>query len=214
MVIRDRWEVCEHAQYGGSCTVLRPGRYASLSSMGLNDRISSVRNVGNTTRIGNDRYAPPGYPVYDNRRRGNERTYEAPVTSVRAVLGTPERRCWVERERVSDYQGDSNVPGAVVGALIGGVLGHQVGGGRGNDLATAIGAVTGATVGSNSGSYGGDRRSYSQNVRRCDSNYANSGGSPDYWDVTYAFRGLEHRVQLSSPPGPTISVNRQGEPRS
>jgi uncharacterized protein YcfJ len=35
----------------------------------------------------------------------------------------------------------------------------------------------------------------------------------DYWDVTYEFRGDEHRVQLSAPPGRTVTVNAQGEPR-
>jgi uncharacterized protein YcfJ len=35
----------------------------------------------------------------------------------------------------------------------------------------------------------------------------------DYWDVTYNFAGYEHRVQLTTPPGPTIVVNAQGEPR-
>ena len=39
----DRWEVCEHARFEGRCMVLRPGQYPSLSAMGLNDRISSVR---------------------------------------------------------------------------------------------------------------------------------------------------------------------------
>jgi hypothetical protein len=31
--------------------------------------------------------------------------------------------------------------------------------------------------------------------------------------VTYDFRGEEHRVQLTTPPGRTISVNNRGEPR-
>ena len=43
VVVGDRWEVCEDARFGGRCVVLRPGRYASLAAMGLNDRVSSVR---------------------------------------------------------------------------------------------------------------------------------------------------------------------------
>jgi hypothetical protein len=31
--------------------------------------------------------------------------------------------------------------------------------------------------------------------------------------VTYAFRGVEHRMQTTVPPGPTVTVNEQGEPR-
>ena len=50
-----------------------------------------------------------------------------------------------------------------------------------------------------------------QDVQRCATVPASA--KPDYWDVTYTFRGLEHRVQVTSLPGPTITVNRQGEPR-
>jgi hypothetical protein len=38
-------------------------------------------------------------------------------------------------------------------------------------------------------------------------------GQPDYWDVTYSFRGMEHHVQTTFRPGPTLTVNDQGEPR-
>ncbi|HZV92158.1 MAG TPA: beta/gamma crystallin family protein [Caldimonas sp.] len=41
-----RWELCDDARFGGRCIMLRPGRYRSLSAMGLNDRISSVRPAG------------------------------------------------------------------------------------------------------------------------------------------------------------------------
>jgi hypothetical protein len=204
VVFSERWEVCDDAQFRGRCVVLRPGRYPSLSAMGLNDRVSSVRSVSRNTSIDDTRYAPAPETIYDNRRRNNERLFEANVTSVRAVLGQAEQRCWIEREQV----GSSNVPGAIMGGIIGGVLGHQVGGGRGNDIATAGGAVAGAAIGSNAGRDGG----YSQNVQRC----AETGnrGQPTYWDVTYTFRGLEHRMQMMSPPGRTITVNRDGEPRS
>jgi len=35
VVIGDRWEACENTRYSGRCVILRPGRYASLSAMGL-----------------------------------------------------------------------------------------------------------------------------------------------------------------------------------
>ena len=44
-------------------------------------------------------------------------------------------------------------------------------------------------------------------------NKAAASGPPDHWDVTYDFRGIEHRLQMSAPPGPTIAVNGNGEPR-
>ncbi len=207
VVVSERWEVCENSRFEGRCVVLRPGRYPSLAAMGLNDRVSSVRSVSRNARIDDDRFAPVAEPVYDNRRRNNERLFEADVTSVRAVMGQSEQRCWIEREQIGQGR-DANVPGAILGAVIGGVLGHQVGGGRGQDIATAGGAVAGAAYGS--GVRGGS--GYSQNVQRC-AEVPNSA-KPTYWDVTYNFRGQDHRVQMVSPPGRTITVNRDGEPRA
>jgi hypothetical protein len=46
VVTCDRWEVCESAQFGGRCVVLRQGQYPSLAAMGLNEGVSSVRAVG------------------------------------------------------------------------------------------------------------------------------------------------------------------------
>ncbi len=208
VVLRDRWEVCEDMRFGGRCAVLRPGRYPSLESIGLNDRISSVRIVDSAARVDDRRYPPPPMPVYDARRRPDERLFEADVVSVRAVMGAPEQRCWVEREQVQD-RGRPNIGGALAGAVIGGILGHQVGGGSGRDLATAGAAVAGAAVGSNVNRDGGVR---TQDVQRCEN--VQSQARPQYWDVTYNFRGQEHHVQMTAPPGPTITVNRMGEPRA
>ena len=148
--------------------------------------------------------------TYDYRRRENESLYEAPVTSVRAVVGPPQQRCWVERQVVDTGSPGINVPGAVVGGVVGGILGHQIGSGRGRDLATGIGAVGGAVVGANVGR-DATGTVYTQDVQHC----ANVSTAPsvDYWDVTYNFRGYEHYVQMTSPPGATILVNAQGEPR-
>ena len=208
VVIGDRWEVCEDARFSGRCVVLRPGRYPSLAAMNLNDRISSVRDVGRNARVDDNRYPPPPVAVYDNRRRSNERLYEANVTSVRAVVATPQQRCWVEQQQVQD-RSQINVPGAIVGAVIGGVLGHQVGSGRGNDVATVGGAVAGGAVGAN---VGRGQRVQTQDVQRCEN--VPSQARPDYWDVTYTFRGQEHRIQTTAPPGPTVTVNERGEPRA
>jgi uncharacterized protein YcfJ len=207
VVQRGQWEVCEDADYRGRCVVLRPGQYPSLASVGMNNVISSARLVrGGPTYS----YLPPP-PVavpYAYYPQPGEPLYEANVVAVRAVLGTPEQRCWVEREQV-DRDNSANVGGAIIGGILGGVLGHQIGGGRGNDVATALGAVGGVAVGANvnRGRGGG----YTQDVRRCSA--VPGSGRPEYWDVTYVFRGREHRAQLSSPPGATITVNGRGEPR-
>lgn len=210
IVLGERWEVCEGVRYGARCVILRPGRYPSLAAMGLNDRVSSLRIVSTDARVSDNRYSPTPVAAYDNRRRRNERVYEADVMSVRAVVGTPEQRCWIEREQVTTDRGSANVPGALIGALIGGVLGHQVGGGRGKDFATVGGAVAGGVVGANVGR--GDGGQQSQDVQRCAAVPAQT--RPEFWDVTYSFRGQEYRMQVTTPPGPTVTVNDRGEPRA
>jgi uncharacterized protein YcfJ len=207
-----RWEVCQDRRFAGRCTVLRPGRYPSLAAMGLNDRISSLREVARQAPVDDSRYAPVPRAGNDYRRINNERLYEAEVTAVRAVVGPPERRCWVEREQVVQERADNSVPGTIAGAVIGGILGHQVGGGRGQDLATAGGAVAGAVVGNRLGSGSGGQQVTTQNVQRC-ANVPDQD-RPDYWDVSYVFRGQEHRLQMSVSPGATITVNERGEPRT
>ena len=210
IVYGQRWEVCEHANFQGRCVVLRPGRYANLQAMGMGDSISSLRPVTRDARVEERRYAPaPVYPVYDARPRKDERLFEADVVSVRAVYGRPEQRCWVERERVADR--GNEVGGAVVGGLIGGILGHQIGSGRGNDVATGVGALAGAAVGANVARDQASGGVYTQDVRKCST--VPGSGRPEYYDVVYRYKGQEHRVQTQTPPGPTITVNRKGEPR-
>src|SRR6187455_2412397 len=90
VVDRGRWEVCEDTRFAGRCVVLRRGSYDSLRQMGLDNRISSVRPVGQ----GQAAYEPEpiAAPTYEYRRRPQERLFEAPITSVRAVMGAPEQR--------------------------------------------------------------------------------------------------------------------------
>ena len=207
VVERGRWEVCEDARFEGRCVVLKRGSYDSLRGLGLENRISSVRPVDNRRRVENEAPQPLAAPTYEYRQRPNERIFQAPVTSARAVVGPPEQRCWVERQPSAERR-DLNVPGGVIGGVLGGILGHQVGGGSGKTAATIGGAVGGAALGANI-----DRLrdpSSGRDVRRCESA---ASGPPQYWDVTYSFRGIEHRVQTASPPGPTIAVNGNGEPR-
>jgi uncharacterized protein YcfJ len=146
--------------------------------MGLNDRVSSVRTINRNARIDDNRYAPAPVAAYDARRRKNERLYEANVTSVRAVVGTPEQRCWIEREQVVQDQGPTNMAEAIAG-----ILGYQI---------------------------ADERQPEYQNVQRCASV---PNQRPDHWDVTYNFRGQEHRIQTTAAPGSTITVNSKGEPR-
>ena len=209
VVERGRWEVCEDAGFRGRCTILGPGRYPTLVPLGFDNRISSVRPIEFQAQYPVAATPLPA-PAYDYRRRPNEHLFEVPVHSVRAVVGPPEQRCWVERQQVVESAPSApNVPGAVVGAILGGVLGHQVGGGRGQDVATAGGAVAGAAIGANVGRSPG--AVYSQDVQRCA--VVPGSARTDFWDVVYYFDGLEHHMQLNGPPPPTLWVNRNGEPR-
>jgi len=200
VVTSRRWEICEDARFGGRCAYVRPGQYPSLASMGLSNRVSSVRMVDRNVDEG--RYAPPPRAAYDYGRRDSEALYEANVTSVRAIVGAAEQRCWVDREQV---RSGPNVGGALAGAVIGGILGHQIGHGDGRDVTRIGGAVAGGAIGANVGRSG----SY-QDVQRCTTVESQA---PSYWDVTYNFRGREYRVQMTNQPGPTVLVNDQGEPR-
>jgi uncharacterized protein YcfJ len=205
VVDRKRYEVCEHESFNGRCVVLRPGNYPSLAAMGLNNKVSSVRPLQQDAHVDDKRYAPAGVVTYDYRRRGTETLYQAQVIEVRAIVGPPEQRCWVEKERVSRYE--PNPGGAVAGAVIGGILGHQIGAGAGRDLATVGGVVAGAAIGSTVNS----RTEEVQRVQRCTT--ARYDGTPDYWDVVYNFRGENHHVQMTYAPGATVTVNQYGEPR-
>lgn len=212
VVIGQRWEVCVNSNFKGSCKVLSPGRYPSLAAMGMNDRISSVRAINWKTRVDDRRSVHAPMPVYDSRRRGEERIYQANVTSVRAVVGPPEQRCWMEREEVAATRGDLNMGGAVLGGLIGGILGHQVGGGTGKDIATIGGLAAGAAIGANVGRDKNGNPATTRDVKRCETRPSND--APAFWDVTYNFQGVNHEVQMTAPPGATIPVNGRGEPRS
>jgi uncharacterized protein YcfJ len=216
------WQVCEDARFQGRCVVLQPGNYDSLRPMGLSERISSVRPVDSVARYdyapapvygpppdlaAAPSYGPPPGPSYGPPP--SDRLYQVRVTSVHAVVGPPEQRCWVEPGQVYEEHRGVNVPGAIAGAVIGGILGHQVGGGRGRDVATAGGAVAGAAIGANVGR--GDQTVYSPDIQRCEN--VQGQVQPDYWDVTYNFRGVEHHVQMSSHPGQTLTVDENGDPR-
>lgn len=184
------WQACEDSGFRGRCITLEPGTYPTLGGFGMIDRISSIR------------------PLRGGQPMAGEPLHEVNVTAVHAVLGPPDQRCWVEREQVSSASSGPNVPGAIVGGILGGVLGHQVGGGRGKDVATAGGAVAGAAIGANVGRSGDV---YTRDVQRCADVPASA--RPDYWDVTYNFRGYEHHAQLERPPGATLLVDDDGVPR-
>lgn len=209
-----KWEVCDDVRFGGRCVLLGPGSYDSLSRLRMNDRISSVRRADNR-RAYDEHFVPEPMPgqVYEYRQRPGERLYEARVTSAHAV--SRGERCWVERDQVEERSRaqEHNVGAKVAGAIIGGILGHQIG--KGGAAITAGGAVAGGAVASRL-AHDQDKRDerdddlYGRDIRHCESRLS---GAPDFWDVTYVYANVEHRVQMESPPGRTVLVNSRGEPR-
>jgi len=208
VVERGRWQLCEDSGFRGRCIVLQPGNYPSLGQYDMNNRVSSVRQVGGNEFSYMVVPAPAPAPAYEYRWRPEEKLFEVPVSYVRAVVGPPEQRCWIERQQVVESS-QPNVPGAIIGGILGGVLGHQIGGGRGRDVATVAGAVGGVAIGSNVAR--GQGAVYDQDVQRCAA--VPGSAKPEYWDVTYYFNGIEHHVQMATQPGPTIWVNGRGDPR-
>jgi len=210
-VVGNRWEVCEDAGFRGKCVILRPGRYPTLASLGLGNNISSVRRAPGNARIDDSRYAPAPVAAHDGRdyrRRSGERLYQANVTSSHAVIATADQRCWVEQEQVPQDKRGLSTSGAVVGALVGGFLGHQLSDGK--TIATVGGAAAGGALGANVNRIGGQQQAQTRDVQKCASVPSQT---PTYWDVTYNFRGQDHRVQMATQPGSTVTVNEQGEPR-
>ena len=50
-VIRDGvWQLCENARFRGHCVTLGPGEYPTLRAMGLNNRVSSAREIRDWSR--------------------------------------------------------------------------------------------------------------------------------------------------------------------
>src|SRR5205823_13675945 len=91
---------------------------------------AAQRQAENAQRIASSMRADAySSTMYDYRRRENERLYEAKVTYVRAVVGPPQQRCWVEPALVDNSSAAGvNIPGAIIGGAIGGIIGHQIGG--------------------------------------------------------------------------------------
>ena len=210
VVMRDRWEVCEDAHFGGRCVVLRPGRYPSLAAMGLNDRVSSVRTVSASARIDDNRVTRR-LPLRSTTTTGATTSgcirpmsrQSAPWWTTRAALldraragrvGS-RRRQRPGRDRGRRHRRRSWSPGRRRTRP-----GHRHRGWRGRG-------------GRGRGEHR-PRRPAGAHAGRSALRQRTQPGRPDYWDVTYNFRGQEHRVQMTAAPGPTVTVNRQGEPRA
>jgi uncharacterized protein YcfJ len=196
IVARGRWEVCDIPRFEGLCRVLRPGRYPTLSAMGLAGGISSTRMIPLGANVPDERIAPAAWQVADYQQRNKELLYDAEVTSVRVVVGAPGLRCWVEHGPATGAEG--NIVGGMRGAVLGGILGHQLR----KDARDEIGMNVARDL--------DGQPAYTRNLQKCDKP---SVAEPEYWDVGYSFRGREHQVQTASRPRTTVRVNANGEPR-
>ena len=87
VVDRGRWEVCEDVRFQGRCVLLRRGSYDSLRSLGMEDRISSVRQINNNRRYDNEPQPVADVPDYQYRRRPNEQVSAAESAQVNPFEG-------------------------------------------------------------------------------------------------------------------------------
>jgi hypothetical protein len=76
-VIRDGvWQLCDDAYFRGHCVRLGPGDYPTLRAMGLNNRVSSAREVrdrGRDGRWSHDGRRGARAVIYSNRDFGGDR---------------------------------------------------------------------------------------------------------------------------------------------
>src|SRR5436190_1371390 len=96
---------------------------ASYASLELAQAVDALRQAEEAQRVASSMRADVySSTMNEYRRRDNERLYEARVTYVRAVVGPPQQRCWVEPTVIDNRTpGGVNVPGAIVGGAIGGI---------------------------------------------------------------------------------------------
>jgi uncharacterized protein YcfJ len=206
VVDTERWEVCDDARFSGHCVVLRPGRYPNLRAVGMGDRISSARPLPWGEEVSDARMAPPPPEYHGWVRQEGERLTPANIVDVHAVVGPPEQRCWVDRQQYYSSRGDNVVPGAITGAVIGNIIGHQFGAGG-----QTAGGLAGAAIGAQVGAANSPGVVTTRDIQHC---RTTSNSAVDFWDVTYMYGGVEHHVQMTTPPnGATILVNERGEPR-
>ena len=74
-----RWQLCDDAYFRGSCVTLGSGEYPSLRAMGMNDKVSSVRELGWTPDGGGGWSGNNSYNSdsgYNNRYSNNGNNYQ------------------------------------------------------------------------------------------------------------------------------------------
>jgi len=79
-----RWQLCSDAYFRGNCVTLGPGNYTSLREMGMNDRVSSVREIDH--RGGAVSSAEGALVLYDgNNFSGRPFALSGPVSNFAAT---------------------------------------------------------------------------------------------------------------------------------
>jgi hypothetical protein len=207
VITSGRWEACEDTSFHGRCVILMPGTYPSLDSMALTRRVASVRLLDSPS-IG---YVPPAtyvvppattYVSPPTTYVAPTTTYVAPATTYVAPAPTyvPARPAVVlQPDDGQRYQARVTSVRAVLGAP-----GQQCWVEKQEIGPLELpGAIIGGAIDLLSG------RESTQYIQRCA--YVPRDARANYWDVTYEFRGVEHRVQLSAPPGSTVAVNGYGQ---
>ncbi len=133
----------------------------------------------------------------------------AQVISVTPLTG-PQRVCTDQTVTERRPQSDNHqVAGTVIGAIAGGVIGNQFGHGKGRALTTAAGAVGGGIAGKKIQEAHQEGDTVTRVVKRC-RNVVPGKGSPQLYDVVYAYQGQNLHAKLDYDPGNRIALPVRG----
>ncbi|CAN5135634.1 hypothetical protein BH11PSE11_BH11PSE11_05100 [soil metagenome] len=234
VVERGRWEVCQDARFEGRCVVLRRGSYDSLRDMGMNNRISSVRPADESRRYRNEIAVPVVVPapVYESRRRDSPtiviQTPSAPVYESRrhdgppqVVISAPPAPIVEQRRReappqvvvttqapapvVEQRRREATPPVVVVTPAPAPVVEQ-----RRREAPPVV--VAPAPAPAAAPIVVETRRRVAEPLFPAELRSVQAvPGRANLWEVSYSFRGVEHLIRTSTPPGPTVMVNESGE---
>src|SRR4051812_38523459 len=83
IVVGQRWQVCENAQFNGRCAGVRRGKFPSLTVRGMTDKFSPARRLAADRHVAEADYAPMPVVTKDYRRGRDEELFDAEVSSAR-----------------------------------------------------------------------------------------------------------------------------------
>ncbi|MFW5426570.1 MAG: glycine zipper 2TM domain-containing protein [Methylophagaceae bacterium] len=130
-------------------------------------------------------------------------------------ISTPQRECWQEQQRRSDYNQHKSYTSTIAGSIAGGVVGNQFGGGNGKKIMTVAGALLGGSVGRDYNYNNSPKHSNYDTVEQCRvTERFHEEERSDGYRVTYRYNGQSYTTQMDHHPGKRIPVEVSVRPVS